>query len=141
MPVITRSKTGPTKMTGVKRKFIEILDSDSDSDSDFSDSDCDSVSIESLEDEIDDLKEQLNEAENSNDSLINLLIKEREEVSDLKEELDALKFRHEVLLHNIKELQHTAWLEAVCLTTICVSTIAGMACAYMCGDGSSMFTL
>ena len=121
MPVITRSiTTGPTKMTvtGVKRKFIEILDSDDESSTD-------SEFEPEVEDEVEDLKDDLKETE---DVLINILIKEREKVESLEQELADTKQKYENLLKDVKDIQTVCWAEFVCFAGMLVIT-SGIAVA------------
>ena len=129
MPVVTRSNTtGPTKMmvTGVKRKFIEIVDSDDDvsTDSEFD---------VHTEDDIDELKDDLKETEQSNDALINILIKERETIQKLQAELADIQQKYDSLLNSVKEIQNTCWQDMICFGSVFVLA-AGFALtsAFMC---------
>lgn len=137
MPVITRSiTTGPTKMTvtGVKRKFIEILDSDDESstDSEFEPDVNDEVEDE-VEDEIENLKDDLKETEQSNDALINIVIKEREKVESLEQELADTKQKYENLLKDVKDIQTVCWTEFVCFAGMLIITSGiAVASAYSC---------
>jgi len=120
MPVLTRSTTtGPTKMmTGVKRKFIEIVETDDES----STVDTESETEYEPEDEIDidELKEDLQESEQSNDALINILIKERETIQKLEIELAESNEKYNKLRNSVKDIQTTAMSEFVCLSMMLV---------------------
>jgi hypothetical protein len=118
MPVTTRSSTGPTKMTvtGVKRKFIEILDSDDDTTTVSTDSEFEP----DMADEIEELKDDLKETEQSNEALIDIIIKERENVRLLQAELAETKEKYETLVSNVKEMQATCFAEFVCFSGMLV---------------------
>jgi len=126
MPVITRSiTTGPTRMTvtGVKRKFIEILDSD---DETSTDSEFEPDVEDEVEDEVEDLKE-------TEDVLINIVIKEREKVESLEQELADTKQKYENLLKDVKEIQTVCWTEFICFAGMLVITSGiAVASAYSC---------
>jgi len=126
MPVITRSiTTGPTKMTvtGVKRKFIEILDSDDESSTD-------SEFEPDVEDEVEALKDDLKETD---DALINIVIKEREKVESLEQELADTKQKYENLLKDVKDIQTVCWTEFICFAGMLVITSGiAVASAYSC---------
>lgn len=104
MPVLTRSNvTGPTRtMAGIKRKFIEILDSDDETSTVCSDSD--------LETE--------DEDELTNNALVELLIQERERTAQLTRDLEEADERILTLKDNIRDIQTTTWIELLCF--ICV---------------------
>jgi uncharacterized protein (DUF342 family) len=129
MPVITRSNTtGPTKMmvTGVKRKFIEIVDTDDDvsTDSEFD---------VHTEDDIEELKDDLKETEQSNDALINILIKERETIQKLQAELADIQQKYDSLLNSVKEIQRTCWQDMICFGSVFVLASGfALASAFMC---------
>ena len=134
MPVITRSATGPTKkMVGVKRKFIEILDSDDDTTTVCSDSDSEYQPgiADVLEDEIDELKDDLKESEQSNEALINILIKERETIQTLQTELADTTAKYDRLVNNVKEIQKTAWIEFIMFTSMLAITAGASLAAYV----------
>lgn len=129
MPIITRSNTttGPTRnMTGVKRKVIEIYESDDDtttvSTESVTDSEYQPDIASVLEEEIEELKDDLKESEQSNDALINILIKERETIQTLEKELAETNAKYEKLLSNVKEFQKTSWMEFICFTTMLAVT-------------------
>lgn len=132
MPVLTRSNTtGPTKMiTGVKRKFIEIVDSDDDTTTVCTDSETEYEAED--EDEIDDLKNDLHESEQSNDALINIIIKERETSNALQAELTELKEKYNKLVNSVKEVQNTAWFEFVCMSTMLALAAVSVTSIMMC---------
>ena len=129
MPVLTRSNTtGPTKMiTGVKRKFIEILDTDDDTTTVYTDSES-----EYEPDDEDELKNDLHEAEQSNDALINIIIKERETSNALQAELTELKEKYTKLVSTVKEVHSSAWFEFVCLSTMLAVTAVSVTSLVMC---------
>ena len=132
MPVLTRSNTtGPTKMmTGVKRKFIEIVETDNETDT----VDTESETEYEPEDEvdIDELKEDLQESEQSNDALINILIKEREHVQTLEAELAEMTDKYTKLVNSVKEAHNSAWYEFVCLSTVLAITAVSITSVVMC---------
>lgn len=123
MPILTRSKTtGPVRMmTGVKRKFIEILESDNESEI-ATDSDPDSEYelnvADELEDTIQDLKEEIKDSEESNDALIDMLIKERETSRQIRQELEETQTKYSRLLDDVKEYHRTTLSEAAFFTAI-----------------------
>jgi hypothetical protein len=122
MPIITRSNTtGPTKtMTGVKRKFIEILDSDDDVSTD-----CD-VETDS-EHEV--------EADPKYDAVLELLARERDRVHELEQELDRANERIFRLKDNIREFQSNSLLEIMCFMGVIAATLVTTASAiYSCNN-------
>lgn len=138
MPVITRSnKTGPTKMTGVKRKFLEIVDSDDDTTTVYTDSDSDFEpdSVDELEDKVDDLKEEIKRLQDSENALIDMLVNEREKNRALHEEFETLKQKHERLVESVKEIQKTSWMEVLVFTTVlAVATGSALAAYFTCSE-------
>lgn len=138
MPVITRSATGPTKkMVGVKRKFIEILDSDDETDT---------TTVYTESESEPDIEDDLKDTEESNNALIDLIIKEREtnrslrEDSDqvidaLQKELDETTQKYEKLLNNVKEAQKTTLIEfIVCATMLAITAGASLAAYFACSE-------
>lgn len=128
MPVITRSSTGPTKkMVGVKRKFVEILDTDDEtaSVSSGSDSECQT--------------DELYTREHEKDTLVNLIVEERkisdllrEEIAILKDNLESVQEHRTRLIESIKEYQRSALFEAVCFSTLlAITTGVSFAIVYM----------
>ena len=120
MPVLTRSNiTGPIKtMTGVKRKFIEILDTDDDSSSDYD------VATDSETE--DDYKLKYDEVMLS-------LVREQERVQELEEELERAEKRIASLREGIREFQNTSFLEIMCFVGVIIATLATTASAlYTC---------
>jgi len=132
MPVLTRSSTtGPTKMmTGVKRKFIEIVETDDETDTVDTDSETEYEPEEEID--IDELKEDLQESEQSNDALINILIKEREHIQALEAELAEMTGKYNKLVVSVKEAHNSAWYEFVCLTTVLAVTAVSITSVMMC---------
>jgi len=138
MPVITRYK-----MTGVKRKFIEILDSDDETDTIYTDSDSEfhPDPTDELKDDIEDLNDDNKVLEKENDALLSLLVKEREtnnllreEIKTTKHEAETLRDHRDRLISNIKELQNTALVDLLLflvLLTI-ISGICVVATLYTC---------
>lgn len=134
MPVITRSnKTGPTKMTGIKRKLVEILDSDDDITTVCTDSDSEFEpdSVDELEDTLDDMKEEIQSLRESENALIETIVREREKNRALQYELETLKQKHERLVESVKEVQKTCWMEVLLLTTILAATAGSALAAYL----------
>jgi hypothetical protein len=110
-------------VTGVKRKFIEILDSD---DETSTDSEFEPDVEDEVEDEVEDLKE-------TEDVLINIVIKEREKVESLEQELADTKQKYENLLKDVKEIQTVCWTEFICFAGMLVITSGiAVASAYSC---------
>ena len=138
MPVITRSnKTGPTKMTGVKRKLVEILDSDDDITTVCTDSDSEFEpdSVDELEDTLDDMKEEIENLRDSENALIETIVREREKNRSLQEELETLKQKHDQLVESVKELQKTSWMEVLLFTTVlAAATGSALAAYFTCSD-------
>ena len=132
MPVLTRSSTtGPTKMmTGVKRKFIEIVETDDETDTVDTESETEYEPEEEID--IDELKEDLQESEQSNDALINILIKEREHVQTLESELAVMTDKYNKLVISVKEAHNSAWYEFVCLATVLAVTAVSITSVVMC---------
>jgi hypothetical protein len=108
MPVITRSNiTGPTRtMTGIKRKFIEILDSDDETSTVCTDSDLESE----------------DEDEQTNEALIELLITERERTAQLTRDLAEADERILTLKDTIRDIQTTTWIELLCFIGVVGTT-------------------
>jgi hypothetical protein len=117
-------------MTGVKRKFIEIVETDDETDT----VDTDSETEYEPEDEvdIDELKEDLQESEQSNDALINILIKEREHVQTLEAELAEMTAKYNKLVVSVKEAHNSAWYEFVCLATVLAVSAVSITSVVMC---------
>lgn len=141
MPVITRSlTTSPTKtMSGVKRRFIEILDSDDDTTTvstelaSDSDSEFDPDIADVLEEEIEELKEELKDTEEASESLLKLLIKERENTEALRKELADVTHKYDMLISRVEEVQKTSWVEFVCFTALLAATAGtALAAVHMC---------
>jgi len=110
-------------VTGVKRKFIEILDSDDESSTD-------SEFEPDVEDEVEALKDDLKETD---DALINIVIKEREKVESLEQELADTKQKYENLLKDVKDIQTVCWTEFICFAGMLVITSGiAVASAYSC---------
>ena len=138
MPVITRS--GPTrKMTGVKRKFVEI-DSDDETETVCSTSDSEYYpdQFDELKDNVDDLKEEMRVIEQENDTLIDILVNEREtsnilrdEISNLKNELDEVRQQRDALITELKKIENSSLIELLVFATI-LSVVAGslLSCSY-----------
>ena len=133
MPVLTRSTTtGPTKMmTGVKRKFIEIVETDDETDTVDTDSETEYEPEEEID--IDELKEDLQESEQSNDALINILIKEREHIQTLEAELADMTEKYNRLVNNVKEVHNSAWYDFVCLSALLAVSAVSITSVVMCG--------
>lgn len=124
MPVVTRANiTGPTRtMTGVKRKFIEILDTDDDSSSDY---DAETASEHELED---DYKLKY-------DAVMLSLIREQERVQELEDELDEANKRIGRLKESILEYQSSSLAEFMCLMGIVTATFAiGISTVFLCNN-------
>jgi predicted RNase H-like nuclease (RuvC/YqgF family) len=102
-------------VTGIKRKFVEILDSDDETATTCSDGGSEYKPDETdvLEDEIEDLKDDITEVEESNQVLVNLLIKERETIAALRAQLADSQQKYDYLISNVKEIQNTSWIEVV----------------------------
>ena len=132
MPVLTRSNTtGPTKMmTGVKRKFIEIVDSEDDTTTVDSESETEYETEDEID--IDEQKDDLQESEQSNDALINILIKEREHVQTLEAELAEMTTKYNKLVVSVKEAHNSAWYEFVCLATVLAVSAVSITSVVMC---------
>ena len=125
MPVITRS--GPTrKMAGVKRKFVEI---DSDDETETVCSECDSEfhpdELDELKDTVDDLMDQMKMVNQQNNTLVDMFIKEREtsymlreEIENLKNELEDVTKQRDALLSEIKDYRKSSLIELIVLSTI-----------------------
>ena len=124
MPTLTRSSTTvPVKsMAGIKRKFIEIVETDDETSTveSESDSEYEPDIADVLEEEIEELKTDLNETEKSNDALINILIKERETIQKLEIELAESNEKYNKLRNSVKDIQTTAMSEFVCLSMMLV---------------------
>jgi hypothetical protein len=130
-------------MTGVKRKFIEILDSDDETDTIYTDSDSEfhPDPTDELKDDIEDLNDDNKVLEKENDALLSLLVKEREtnnllreEIKTTKHEAETLRDHRDRLISNIKELQNTALVDLLLflvLLTI-ISGICVVATLYTC---------
>jgi predicted RND superfamily exporter protein len=118
-------------ITGVKRKFIEIVDSDDDTTTVYTESE--SEYEPENEDEIDDLKNDLHESEQSNDALINIIIKERETSNALQAELTELKEKYNKLVNSVKEVQNSAWYDFVCLSALLAVSAVSITSVVMCG--------
>jgi hypothetical protein len=129
MPVITRSATGPSKkMVGVKRKFIEILDSDDDTTTVCTDSEFEQDSENENTGETTCLRE-------SENALVEAIIQEREKNRALQTELTELKEKHDRMLNNIKEIRDSYWAEFVAFTAMLAITAgASLAAYFACSD-------
>lgn len=124
MPVITRSATGPTKkMVGVKRKFIEILDSDDDTTTVCSDSEFDPESEDETMDELTRLRD-------SENALIEAIVREREKNRALQIDLSDLKEKHDRMLNNINEIRDSYWAEFIAFTAMLAITAGASLAAY-----------
>lgn len=141
MPVLTRSNpTGPTRMiTGIKRKFIEILDSDDDTSIE---SEFEADSNDEIEDDIEALKDDLKETEQTNDALINMLVKERERVAELTKDLADANYRIDTLRDSICDLQNTTFIELVCFITVIGATLGTtLSALYVCNSDHLYLTI
>ena len=124
MPVITRSATGPTKkMVGVKRKFIEILDSDDDTTTVCTDS-------EFEQDSEDETTDELTRLRDSENALIEAIVREREKNRELQIDLSNLKEKHERLVNNVKEIRDSYWAEFIAFTAMLAITAGASLAAY-----------
>lgn len=141
MPVLTRSNlTGPTRMmTGIKRKFIEILDSD---DETSTESEVESYCSDELEDDIEALKEDLIVTERTNEALVGMLVKERERVAELTKELEDANDRIYKLKDSIYDLQNTTFIELVCFITVIGATLGTtLSALYVCNSDQLSLTI
>lgn len=145
MPVITRSsKTGPTKMSGVKRRLVEIMESDDETATIYSDSDSEfhPDPSDELEDDVEDMKDELQKSEQENETLLNLLVKERETTTLLRQEIElveenlrAVTEHRDRLIENIKEYQNTTLSEVFCFSAMLAITAgATLAAMIACND-------
>jgi hypothetical protein len=124
MPVVTRSNiTGPTRtMTGVKRKFIEILDTDDDSSSDY---DAETASEHELEDEY----------KLKYDAVMQSLIREQNRVEELEEELSNANKRIDRLKESILEYQSSSLVEFMCFAGLVTGAfVMGITSVYLCNN-------
>jgi hypothetical protein len=120
MPVQTRSNiTGPTRtMTGVKRKFIEILDSDDESYTDYD-------SEQDLEDEY----------KLKYDAVMQSLVREQNRVEELEEELNNAIKRIDRLKENILEYQSSSLVEFMCFAGLVTGAfVMGITSVYLCNN-------
>jgi hypothetical protein len=130
MPVITRSNTGPVKkIVGVKRKFIEILDTDDDTSTVSSGFDSEFRPDPTDELDVDDSKDELCDREQEKDTLVNLIVEEREtsnllreEIASLKDALESVQQHRNRLMENIKDYQRSTLIELMCLSALIVIT-------------------
>ena len=93
-------------MTGIKRKFIEILDSDDETSTVCTDSDLESE----------------DEDEQTNEALIELLITERERTAQLTRDLAEADERILTLKDTIRDIQTTTWIELLCFIGVVGTT-------------------
>jgi hypothetical protein len=124
MPVVTRSNiTGPTRtMTGVKRKFIEILDTDDDSSSDY---DAETASEHELDD---DYKLKY-------DTVMLSLVREQDRVQELEDELEQANKRISRLKESILEYQSSSLVEFMCFAGLVTGAfVMGITSVYLCNN-------
>ena len=124
MPVVTRSNiTGPTRtMTGVKRKFIEILDTDDDSSSDY---DAETASEHELEDEY----------RLKYDAVMLSLVREQDRVQELEDELEQANKRISRLKESILEYQSSSLVEFMCFAGLVTGAfVMGITSVYLCNN-------
>ena len=120
MPVVTRSNiTGPTRtMTGVKRKFIEILDSDDESYTDY-----------------DSEQEPEDEYKLKYDAVMSSLLREQGRLRELEEELDEANKRIDRLKESILEYQSSSLVEFMCFMGLVTgSFVMGITSVYLCNN-------
>jgi hypothetical protein len=134
MPVITRSATGPTKkMVGIKRKFIEILDSDDETASVCSDS-------EFEQDSEDETTDELTRLRASENALIEAIVTEREKNRALQTELGELREKHELIVNNVKEIQDNYWGEFIVFSAmLAIVSGASLAAVFTCSEEGFWF--
>lgn len=140
MPVLTRSNTNnPIKMvSGVKRKFIEIVDSDSDdtttiTTSSETDSEFEYDQVDELKDTIDDLKQEIKDHEDSYNIIVDVLVRERTRNNELEAEIAKLRDENTALRNVMKSLRHDAYLEILLLSGLLTTLVAGSGYLYWLG--------